>query len=932
MVTEKPAIKSQRNSRARSAQRNLAPAGQLSMNEASEVLDTGFSVAGIRLSLHGLKNFAFAVRRVVGAVCLILASLTALESVAVTVTTEKAAGQASTQTSSDVLASIEFLASLTEDERAWLRAHPVIRVVQDIGWQPIEFADEQGNPAGMAKDYLALIEQRLGQKFQPVLHMSWQEAYPRLRRGEIDMTTSVAETPERLEFWAFTKPYMNIPIVIATQQDVTYISDLKQLAGKRVAVVEGYAATEWITRDRPEIQLIEVKTSLEGLKLLERGEVDAYIDALLIIGYHQSRRAVQNLKIAGATPYFNAQRMAVRKDWAPFAGILQKALDSITEAERVEIYNRWLPIRYEYGFDYTLFWQILGVFSAVLLGFWFWNRRLVREISSRKQAENALMEAKALTETVVENVPLMIFLKEATDLKFVMFNRAGENLLGCERSSLLGRNNHDLFPSDQANHFMAKDREVLDGEIGSLDIPEEWVTSAHNEQRLLHTRKVRLQSPDGKTKFLLGISEDITERKQAEAELEKYRQHLEELVALRTDELIQARKAAEAANSTKSAFLANMSHEIRTPMNGIIGMANIMRREGVSSQQAQRLDTIDVSAQHLLAVINSILDLSKIEAGKFTLEEAPIVVSSLLTNVGSILAERAQAKGIRVLIENVHLPYHLVGDPTRLQQALLNYATNAVKFTEQGSITLRVLLQDETADAVRLRFEVQDTGIGIAPDALSRLFSAFEQADNSMNRKYGGTGLGLAITRRLAKLMGGEAGGESTPGVGSTFWFIVQLKKTSEAPVSQGVSAADTDAKIRHRYGGQRILVVDDEPINGVITRLLLETVDLLVDTAEDGAEAVALVRMNDYAVIFMDMQMPKLNGLEATRQIRQLPAYRDRPIIAMTANAFAEDKALCTSAGMNDFIAKPFNPDELYAILLKWLESRPVSSNDHHT
>jgi len=424
----------------------------------------------------------------------------------------------------------------------------------------------------------------------------------------------------------------------------------------------------------------------------------------------------------------------------------------------------------------------------------------------------------------------------------------------------------------------------------------------------------------GNTRVIQCNIRDITEKKRLGEELERYRHHLEELVATRTAQLAEASALAEAANLAKSAFLANMSHEIRTPMNGILGMAGILRREGVTPKQAERLDDIDRSGQHLLGLINNILDISKIEAGKFVLEEAPVAIASLLKNVVSILANRVKDKGIELRIKTESFPPNLYGDPMRLQQALLNYVANAVKFTRTGAVTVRLRKQEETAESVLLRFEVTDTGIGVAPETMSRLFSAFEQADNSMTRKYGGTGLGLAITRRLAELMGGEVGADSTPGIGSTFWFTARLRKGEEALVTQTVLDGDAETRLRQQYAGSRILVVDDEPINREVAKLQLEAVGLVVDMAEDGAESIALARKAVYAAIFMDMQMPVVNGLEATRQIRELAGYAQIPIIAMTANALPEDKVRCLAAGMNDFLIKPFDPAMMFAILLQWL------------
>jgi len=325
----------------------------------------------------------------------------------------------------------------------------------------------------------------------------------------------------------------------------------------------------------------------------------------------------------------------------------------------------------------------------------------------------------------------------------------------------------------------------------------------------------------------------------------------------------------------------------------------------------------------LLQVINDILDISKIEAGKFRLEDITVSLDGLLTNIRSILGVRAKARGLDLRIESDTFPTNLHGDPTRLQQALLNYVSNAIKFTKEGSITLRAIKQEETDEGLLVRFEVEDKGIGIPPETLSRLFSAFEQADNSSTRKYGGTGLGLVITRRLAELMGGEVGVESVSGIGSTFWFTAYLNKKEHSEKLASATTIDAETQILSNYQGSLILLVDDESVNLEVARLFLEDAGLVVETARDGEEALKLVQEMNFALILMDVQMPRLDGLRATRQIRALPGYRDTPILAMTANAFAEDRIRCLEAGMNDSLIKPFDPETLFSMLIKHLDLR---------
>lgn len=418
----------------------------------------------------------------------------------------------------------------------------------------------------------------------------------------------------------------------------------------------------------------------------------------------------------------------------------------------------------------------------------------------------------------------------------------------------------------------------------------------------------------------LAVKRDITEQKALALELAAYRSRLESLVEERTAQLTEAQQRAEAASQAKSAFLANMSHEIRTPLNAITGMAHLIHRAGLTPVQGERMDKLEAAGKHLLETINAILDLSKIEAGKLTLEAIPLRVESTVDNVCSMLMQRAQEKGVALITRvPAGLP-GLIGDPTRLRQALLNLAGNALKFTPRGEVRIVVEVLAQDASEITLRFLVEDTGDGVAPEALGRLFAPFEQVDASTTRRYGGSGLGLVITRHIAEAMGGAVGVSSTPGQGSCFWFSVRLPWSAVPPADAAERPGDVMHQLKVIAAGKRVLLVDDEPINLEIAQMLLEDAGLSPDLAEDGEAAVEMALAHDYDLILMDMQMPKRDGVEACRLIRQRSGHQPR-IVAMTANAFAEDRARCLEAGMNDFMSKPIDPEAFFIRLCHWLQ-----------
>ncbi|MGB0126369.1 MAG: response regulator, partial [Rhodocyclaceae bacterium] len=553
-------------------------------------------------------------------------------------------------------------------------------------------------------------------------------------------------------------------------------------------------------------------------------------------------------------------------------------------------------------------------------------RLVAVDMTATRQAEQALQAREATLNSVMDATPDLVHIVDR-HYRILFTNRAAA-----------GRCFADLLGTDATVSVAAEYRERARNAIRQ-------VFDSGSTRRF----EVRVPGPDGQPIWyetvaapvfrereiasVTLLSRDITERKDTAEELDRHRNHLEDVVGQRASEIKSLNRQlerrahdAEVANRAKSTFLANMSHEIRTPMNAIIGLTHILRRGGdLSGDQADKLGKIAAATDHLLSIINDILDLSKIEAGKVSLEHADFSLAALCDNLRTLTAERLRDKGLTFEIDTNGVPGLLHGDVTRLTQALLNFLSNAVKFTERGKITLRARVVEENEQDLLVRFAVEDTGIGVTAEQQTRLFAPFEQADNSTTRRYGGTGLGLAINRHLARLMGGEVGMESRPSGGSLFWLTARLgHSTEKAADPQGEPPPQDAAKalFLRAQAGVSLLLAEDNEINRTIADMWLKQAGIAADFAKDGAEAVAMARSHGYDLILMDVQMPAMDGLAATRAIRQLPGYATTPILAMTADAFEEDRQACLEAGMNDHIAKPILPEKFFAALLKALDS----------
>lgn len=767
-------------------------------------------------------------------------------------------------------------------------ANPRIVKVAAFNYYPGIFQDKDGVIKGFYVDALAEIAKKENIQFEYVFG-SWDEGLERIQNGQVDLITSAAKTPERELFMNFGNvPLLTVWGVLYAHQS-SHLDDILEVKGKKIGVMKNdFNAKNFMdltTQFGIECKFVEYASFEEVFKAIASKKVDAGVASVTFgaakqVDYQlRSTGVIFNpFKIYFATAKNKNQDLLLMLDkylgkWVHEENsVFNRARENWSHGSvgKIVIIPAWSK--------YVLIG--LGILTAMAFFFIFLQQKL---------ANIKLQKALGLFNAFTENSTDAIYVKDA-DGRYLLFNQEAAKVVGKKAEDVIGKDDYFIFPEGDAKFVIDKDRWVM--ESGTVQTYEEVLTTTRGVVTYLSTKGPLFS--DGKVVGVFGAARDITERKKME------------------NELLNAKLAAESANRAKSAFLANMSHELRTPLNGVLGFAQLLEMEGATIEQKKYLNLIMKSGNNLLAVISSILDLSKIEAEKIELENE-------LFNLRTCIEESLQTHEASAREKNLRLHQSIsnqlskcyVGDAFRLKQIINNLVGNAIKFTKEGRVTVSVdfISKDESCDVVD--FSVSDTGIGMSKEALSIIFLPFTQADSSVTREFGGTGLGLAISKKLVELLGGEISVESEFGKGSTFRFRLPLKKACEVEASTTPGPLTSQTRQFHNL---KVLMVEDDPGNKQFGLALLGVLGCQAKALERAAPALDLLEKESFDLLLVDIQMPEMSGLELIKAIREKESItrKHRPAIALSAHALESDKAICLKAGFDGFVPKPIIIDVL--------------------
>ncbi|MCG8685413.1 MAG: transporter substrate-binding domain-containing protein [Desulfobacterales bacterium] len=842
--------------------------------------------------------------------------------------------------------------ALTQQDLDWIEQNPVITVGVDLDFAPIEDLDENKNYIGVTADFLSLVSEKTGLVFEFDHEHSWEQSLERIKAGEIHMLGAAVASEQRRQFMDFTHPYAWLSGVIIVRKDVTEPMSLEKLKGMKVTVVHNYIWKDILETSHPELSLSPAQDIGAALKKVSFGMSDAMVGYLATASHHIERLGISNLKISGETVSVLDISFAINKNTPQLKEIINKVLDQTTQEQKKTILRKWISLEFTKP-DY-LKWVTRIVFPGIalvlfgLIAIIIWNRslqrqvthrteKLNRELIQRTQMELALRESEEKYKSIFRNIQ-DVYYEILPEGRVLEISPSVEKVFGYKRHTLLGQSMSPMFVDpDEFEAMLEKSIKK-----GRLNDHETLMICPDGQQLNCSMNSLMILDDKGSPQKIIGSIHNITERVKAQRALRSAYNELEKRVRERTAELRhtnrelnQAKEAADAATKAKSHFLANMSHEIRTPLSGVISASELVMHESLPNKIARYIKIIRTSGHALLGVIDDILDFSKIEAGKLEIEVHPFELNLLINRISNLFKQKIAEKDIRFNIDMVPgTPVHLKGDSFRIQQILTNLLSNAVKFTDRGG-SINIAISGEPCihktDRVFLEFQVKDSGIGIRPEHQELLFTPFSQVDASTTRKYGGSGLGLSICGQLIEMMEGTISVESSPETGSSFVFTIPLTLSNKSDASRSDTLSDHAGSLplyRSKLAGKKILVAEDTPTNQEIILAVLELAQINTVLAKTGEQAVAAVQNDHFDAVLMDLQMPEMDGFEATRFIRLQKDKCELPIIAMTAHTLKDDEDKCMASGMNGYISKPVDQDKLFKTLIREIPEKTLDSD----